>query len=92
MGGTIVALDPDIPPDRRRLPFESQIPGPGTARVLDGAVLGKAAELFLWPPTPGRHRLSVIGPDGRIFDTVTFLVRGAAVAERMGRAGTPIDR
>jgi penicillin-binding protein 1C len=92
VGGTIVALDPDIPPDRQRLPFESRDAGSGHRWLLDGAVLGEAAELFLWPPRPGRHRLSVVGPDGRIFDTVTFLVRGATIAERTGSADITMDR
>jgi len=35
----------------------------------------------LWPPTPGRHRVSVVGRDGRTLDTVTFLVRGAVVGD-----------
>jgi len=80
VGGTIVALDPDIPPGRQRVPFEARDARPGQHWRLDDAVLGEAAELLLWPPTPGRHRLSVIGADGRVFDAVTFLVRGSVVA------------
>ena len=88
MGGTIVALDPDIPSGRQRVPFEARDAGPGQRWRLDDAVLGDAAELLLWPPTPGRHRLSVIGGDGRILDAVTFLVRGSAVAASNDRALT----
>jgi penicillin-binding protein 1C len=87
VSGTIVALDPDIPPDRQRLPFEARDAGSGHRWVLDGVVVGDAAELLLWPPQPGRHRLSVTGRDGGVLDTVAFLVRGGAAAERMRPAG-----
>ena len=82
VGGTIVALDPDIPAGRQRVPFEAREAFAGQRWLLDGVVMGDAAELLLWPPTPGRHRLSVVGGDGRAFDSVTFLVRGVAVAEQ----------
>ena len=78
VGGTIVALDPDIPAGRQRVPFEAREAVPGQRWLLDGALLGEAADLTLWPPTPGRHRLSVVGRDGRTLDSVTFVVRGAA--------------
>jgi penicillin-binding protein 1C len=77
VGGTIVALDPDIPAGRQRVPFEAREAVPGQRWLLDGALLGEAADLMLWPPTPGRHRVSVVGRDGRTLDSVTFLVRGA---------------
>jgi penicillin-binding protein 1C len=79
VGGTIVALDPDIPAGRQRVPFEAREAGLGQQWLLDGALLGEAADLILWPPAPGRHRLSVVGRDGRTLDSVTFVVRGAAV-------------
>jgi hypothetical protein len=59
-------------------------PQPGQRWLLDGAVLGEAADFVLWPPEPGRHRLSVVARDGRILDTVTFVVRGASVAATEG--------
>jgi penicillin-binding protein 1C len=80
VGGTVIAIDPDIPADRQRVPFEARDGGPGQRWLLDGIVVGEAGALVLWPPTPGRHRLSVIGPEQRVFDTVTFLVRGPAIA------------
>jgi penicillin-binding protein 1C len=76
VGGTILALDPDIPAGRQRVPFEARDVAPGQRWLLDGAVLGEAADFVLWPPEPGRHRLSVVAGDGRILDTVTFVVRG----------------
>jgi penicillin-binding protein 1C len=78
--GTIIALDPDMPPGRQRAPFEARDAVPGQRFVLDEATVGEAAKMFLWPPTPGRHRLNLVGDDGRVLDTVTFLVRGSSVA------------
>jgi len=77
VGGTILALDPDIPAGRQRVPFEARDVQPGQRWLLDGAVLGEAADFILWPPEPGRHHLSVVARDGRVLDTVTFMVRGA---------------
>ena len=85
MGGTIIALDPDIPHERQRVAFESRDPAPGQRWLLDGALLGETGDLVLWQPVPGRHRLSVVGRDGRALDTVTFLVRGPGIA------GEPAD-
>jgi penicillin-binding protein 1C len=84
VGGTIVALDPDIPAGRQRLPFEARDATPGQRWLLDGTALGEAADLVLWPPEPGRHRLGVVARDGRVLDTVTFTVRGARIAAPTG--------
>src|SRR5262245_50136018 len=77
--GTILALDPDIPAGRQRVPFEARDAVAGQRWLLDGAVIGEAAELLLWPAVSGRHRLSLVAKDGRIVDTVSFVVRGASV-------------
>ena len=75
--GTILALDPDIPAGRQRVPFEAREAVAGQRWLLDGAVIGEATELLLWPAASGRHRLSLVAQDGRIVDTVSFVVRGA---------------
>jgi penicillin-binding protein 1C len=75
--GTILAIDPDIPTGRQRVPFEARDAVAGQRWLLDGAVIGEAAELLLWPAAFGRHRLSLVAKDGRILDTVSFVVRGA---------------
>jgi penicillin-binding protein 1C len=89
VGGTILALDPDIPAGRQRLPFEARDVLPGQRWLLDGAALGEAADFVLWPPEPGRHHLSIVAPDGRILDTVTFVVRGARIAATDGGRDLP---
>jgi len=75
--GTILALDPDIPAGRQRVPFEARDAVAGQRWLLDGAVIGEATELLLWPAASGRHRLSLVAKDGRILDTISFVVRGA---------------
>jgi penicillin-binding protein 1C len=89
VGGTILALDPDIPAGRQRVPFEARDVIPGQRWLLDGVVLGEAADFVLWPPEPGRHRLSVVARDGRILDTVTFVVRGARLTPADDRDLSP---
>lgn len=89
VGGTILALDPDIPAGRQRVPFEARDVMPGQRWLLDGVVLGEAADFVLWAPEPGRHRLSVMAHDGRILDTVTFVVRGARLTPADDRDLSP---
>jgi penicillin-binding protein 1C len=76
VAGTVVALDPDIPPPRQRVAFEAR--GAAAARwVLDGTDAGSAAAVMLWAPRAGRHALALVGPDSRTLDRVGFVVRGS---------------
>ncbi len=78
--GTIIALDPDIPPQAQRLRLKAS--DDAVARVawrMDGKVLGRGA-LLEWLPWPGRHTLELTDAQGRVLDTVRFEVRGAGVA------------
>jgi penicillin-binding protein 1C len=77
--GTIIALDPDIPPLRQRVVFEAHAIGTPVRWVLDGTALGSARDLVFWNPHPGRHTLSLVD-DGRLLDTLTFEVRGEVIA------------
>jgi penicillin-binding protein 1C len=72
--GSLYALDPDIPPTAQRITFEGE---PGTW-VLDGRRLGSSPR-WPWAPWPGRHRLNLLGRDGRVIQSVRFEVRGAVV-------------
>ena len=76
-GGTLIAIDPDIPAAQQRVVFEARVSDGATRWVLDGMDLGTARGLFLWQPTPGTHALSLMDAEGRSLDTVTFEVRGA---------------
>ena len=72
--GSRYALDPDIPPAAQQIRFE----GERGTWVLDGRRVGQGASLA-WAPWPGRHELSLIGPGGRVLQTVRFEVRGAVL-------------
>ena len=72
--GSIFALDPDMPPAVQRITFE----GEAGVWLLDGRRVGEGTDLH-WAPRPGRHRLTLLGRDGRALQTVRFEVRGAAL-------------
>ncbi|MGH2397738.1 MAG: penicillin-binding protein 1C, partial [bacterium] len=73
--GVTIALDPDIPADKQLVLFSAS--GQSDAiLVLDGKTMGSAGGALKWQPAPGKHRLALQAPDGRVYDTVTFTVRG----------------
>jgi len=78
--GSIIALDPDIPPHAQRLRFEGE---PGTWR-LDGVTIGEGPRMH-WLPSPGRHRLELLDRQGRVRAAVSFDVRGATWRPTAGR-------
>jgi penicillin-binding protein 1C len=75
--GTIIALDPDIPPARQRVMFETRVAGAVWRWVLNGVEVGRT-EAFLWEPKPGRHTLVLHDEQRNPVDSVSFLVRGSA--------------
>jgi penicillin-binding protein 1C len=74
--GTIVALDPDIPPARQRLRLTAE--GTGARWLLDGKPLASGASVD-WLPWPGRHRVTLVNAAGEPLDEVRLEVRGAGV-------------
>jgi len=80
--GTIVALDPDIPPNRQRLSFVAS--GAGGRWRLDGKPVGQGTQLQ-WLPWPGRHVMQLTDARGQVLDEVRFEVRGAGVRETHAR-------
>jgi penicillin-binding protein 1C len=74
--GTVIAHDPDIPPDRQIIVFECRPWGPGLCWVLNGTDLTVRSASVPWAPRPGRFTLAVRDRDGRILDSVWFEVRG----------------
>ncbi len=80
--GTIIALDPDIPPNRQRLSLEST---QHQSRSLRWQVNGKALATggsAQWPLWPGRHVIRLLDAKGRVLDEVKLEVRGAGVVGR----------
>ncbi len=77
--GSIIALDPDIPPRNQRLSFDAEGSGLAELRwVMDGKVFAKGASAQ-WPPWPGRHRVQLADARGQVLDEVRVEVRGAGV-------------
>ena len=75
--GTIIALDPDIPPARQRLQFTAT--GDGLLWRMDGKPLGRGLHVA-WLPWPGRHVVQITNAQGLVLDEIRIEVRGAGVA------------
>jgi penicillin-binding protein 1C len=80
--GSIVALDPDIPPQNQRVHFvAAPASAPGLRWRMDGKPLGRGAQVA-WLPWPGRHVVQLTDAGGRVLDELRIEVRGAGVARR----------
>ena len=86
--GTIIALDPDIPPERQRLQLVAS-GGYDLRWRIDGREQGRGAR-SAWLPWPGRHQLELVDGRGKVHDTLQFEVRGAGV--RAAGASPPARR
>ena len=73
--GTVIALDPDIPPDDQKLFFEARPASSDLRWILNGQDVGSAGSLQLWSPRRGNYGLSLVDSNNRILDAITFLVR-----------------
>jgi penicillin-binding protein 1C len=80
--GTIIALDPDIPPLHQRVRFESE--GRGVQWRIDGKhfARGNSAQ---WLPWPGRHVIELVDAGGKVVDQRRLEVRGAGVIAKDAR-------
>jgi penicillin-binding protein 1C len=80
--GTIIALDPDIPPLHQRVRFESE--GRGVQWRIDGKPFarGNSAQ---WLPWPGRHVIELVDATGKVVDRRRLEVRGAGVVAKTAR-------
>lgn len=72
--GTIIALDPDIPPNRQRLLFEAT--GTNLRWLMDGKVFAKGPTAQ-WLPWPGKHVVRITSERGDVLDEIRLEVRGA---------------
>ena len=77
--GTILALDPDIPPRNQRVNFESDGAGPDVQWRIDGKAFARGPSAQ-WLPWPGRHTIELADARGQVLDTIQLEVRGAGVA------------
>lgn len=85
--GTIIALDPDIPPNRQRVSFTAD--GSGLRWLMDGKVFARGASAQ-WLPWPGRHVVQIASERGEVLDEIRLEVRGAGV--KVSQAGMPGKR
>lgn len=87
--GTILALDPDIPPRHQRVRFEADgvgghdsIAQRAAAQLqwrLDGKTFARGPQAQ-WLPWPGRHTIELADAQGRVLHRIRLEVRGAGVA------------
>ena len=87
--GTIVALDPDIPPNRQRLSFAAE--GHNLRWRMDGKEFAHGNDAK-WLPWPGRHTVQLVDASGKVADEIKLEVRGAGVREASVRPGTTAPR
>ena len=83
VSGTIIALDPDIPPNRQRVTFSAE--GNGLRWLVDGKPLARGTSAQ-WLPWPGRHVVQIADAKGQVFDAIKLEVRGAGVREGLAGA------
>ncbi|MGN1056132.1 MAG: penicillin-binding protein 1C [Comamonas sp.] len=76
--GSVLALDPDIPPQRQRLRLQAS--SGGGQWWMDGKRIG-AGQLQWWFPMPGRHVLQLRDGNGEVLDEVRIEVRGAGLKD-----------
>ena len=77
--GSIIAIDPDIPPNRQRVRFEAE--GRGLQWRIDGKPFARG-NCAQWLPWPGRHLVELADADGEVLDRLRIEVRGAGVVAR----------
>jgi penicillin-binding protein 1C len=80
VSGTIIALDPDIPPNRQRVSFQAE--GQNVAWLLDGKPFAKG-NAAKWLPWPGRHVVQLVDAKGVKLDEIKLEVRGAGVRSKL---------
>jgi penicillin-binding protein 1C len=67
----ILALDPDIPPQRQQLHFSARNAPAGAVWQINQT----RQETDAWPLTRGKHQLSLIDANGQTLDQIEFEVR-----------------
>lgn len=87
--GTIIALDPDIPPRHQRISFSAE--GRGTRWLMDGKEFARGPQAQ-WLPWPGRHVVQLVDASGKVADEIKLEVRGAGVREASARGAVTAKR
>ncbi|MDO4794357.1 MAG: penicillin-binding protein 1C [Brachymonas sp.] len=90
VSGSLLALDPDIPPQRQRLMLRASAASASAHAyrwLINGKRLGQGQTLP-WLPWPGKHRITLQSAQGQTLDEVQIEVRGAAVAKHAAQPGS----
>jgi len=74
--GTVIALDPDIPPELQKVFFVSQTNEHGSKWILNGSSISPVGKTIAWVPKVGEYKLVIVDQEERIIDTIYFEVRG----------------
>ena len=74
--GTVIALDPDIPPELQKIFFISQTNEEDLRWVLNGHTISRVGSILPWTPKAGTHVLTLCNRENEIMDSVNFEVRG----------------
>ena len=74
--GTLIAVDPDIPPNRQRVRFTAE--GTKLRWLMNGKPLARGSTAQ-WLPWPGRHVVQLTNEQGEVLDEIRLEVRGAGV-------------
>ncbi len=74
--GTIIALDPDIPPKAQRVSFKAE--GQNLKWQIDGKAFARGTQAQ-WLPWPGRHVVQLVNGSGKVLDEIKIEVRGAGI-------------
>jgi len=75
VGGSVYALDPDIPIEHQRMAVQVAGAVEGFRLVLDKKDLGPADARPQVLAGPGAHRLQLLDPAGKVVDSLLFTVR-----------------
>jgi penicillin-binding protein 1C len=87
--GTILALDPDIPPNRQRVSFSAE--GSSLTWLMNGKAFAQGPSAQ-WLPWPGRHVVRLTDAKGTIHDEIRIEVRGAGLREAKTQPVKPAPR
>jgi penicillin-binding protein 1C len=75
--GTVMAVDPDIPPGLQKVFFVCQIHEDDFQWVLNGSALESTGRTIPWIPKAGKYHLAIADKDEKVLDYVYFEVRGS---------------
>jgi len=75
--GTVLAVDPDIPPELQKVFFVSQVHEDHCQWLLNGATLKMTGRTIPWIPKAGKYHLAIADKDEKVLDYVYFEVRGS---------------